>query len=131
MKKIDIVCIIDDDPVHIFVTKKVLELGEMCESIMVFKNGQEAYDKLRAICINGEILPDVILLDLNMPIWDGWDFLDAFTQIPIEKKIIIYIVTSSNDPSDIRKAKSYEQVSNFIVKPITIEKLKIELKSIG
>lgn len=130
MKKIDIVCIIDDDPVHIFVTRKVLELGELCESIMVFRNGLEAFDRLKAICINGEILPDVILLDLNMPIWDGWDFLDAFTQIPIKKKIVIYIVTSSNNPEDTRRASTYQEVSKFIVKPISIEKLKSELKGL-
>lgn len=128
MKKIDIVCIIDDDPTHVFVTKRSLQLGNFCESIMVFRNGKEAFDSLKAICLAGERLPDLILLDINMPVWDGWNFLDEFMQIPIASKIIVYIITSSNNPEDIRRAEQYSLVSNFLIKPITIEKLQAELQ---
>jgi CheY-like chemotaxis protein len=59
-----------------------------------------------------------------MPVMDGWQFLDRFTQIPTQKKIAIYIVTSSIDESDLEKAKTYEKVTNYVVKPISIEKLQ-------
>lgn len=124
MKKIDIACIIDDDPIFVFGTKRIMQLANFCESFMVFRNGKEAYDKLKAIILNNEKLPDLILLDLNMPIWDGWQFLDEFIKIPNDRTITIYIITSSVDPADVEKAKSYDLVSNYIVKPITMVELK-------
>ncbi|MDO7173271.1 response regulator [Mariniflexile sp. AS56] len=127
MSKIDTVCIIDDDPAHVYITKKELKMSGLCETILVYNNGKEAYDRLIDICSNPENLPDLILLDLNMPIWDGWDFLDEFTKIKVEKEILIFIVTSSIDPNDFRRAESYERVSDFIVKPISASKLRVEL----
>ena len=127
MKKVNLTCIIDDDPIFVFGIKKVMELINFSDSIMVFKNGQEALDNLRPIILAKKSLPDVILLDLNMPVLDGWQFLDEFIKIPCPKKIIIYIVSSSIDPEDVLKAKSYREVSDYIVKPITIERLKAVL----
>lgn len=124
MKKIDIACIIDDDPIFIFGMKKIMDVIGFCNSIMVFKNGKEALNNLKAIILANEKLPDVILLDLNMPILDGWQFLEEFIQIPCKKKIVIYVVSSSVDPEDVLRAKSYERVSDYIVKPVSIEKLK-------
>ncbi len=124
MKKVNLTCIIDDDPIFVFGIKKVMELINFSDSIMVFKNGQEALDNLKPIILSKEELPDIILLDLNMPVLDGWQFLDEFIKIPCEKKIIIYVVSSSIDPEDILRAKSYQGVSDYIVKPITIERLK-------
>ncbi|MET3125353.1 CheY-like chemotaxis protein [Arcicella rosea] len=124
MKKIDIACIIDDDPIFVFGTKRLMQLANFCNGFLVFKNGKEAYDNLKTSIIAGEKLPDLILLDLNMPIWDGWQFLDEFIQIPIENAVTIFIVTSSIDPEDIKRAKSYEIVSNYLVKPIKMDDLK-------
>lgn len=124
MKKIDIACIIDDDPIFIFGTKKIMELANFCESFMVFHNGEEALNTLKPIIEAGEeSMPDVILLDLNMPIMDGWEFLDEFIRIPTHKQIVIYIVTSSINPADVERAKSYDKVSNYLVKPISAENL--------
>ncbi|WP_299431762.1 response regulator [uncultured Aquimarina sp.] len=124
MKRIDIACIIDDDPIFVFGIKKVMELINFCEGIMVFKNGQDGLNNLRAIISAKEKLPDIILLDLNMPILDGWQFLEEFIKIPCDKKILIYVVSSSVDPEDVLRAKSYEGVSDYIVKPISVQKLK-------
>ncbi|AXT51208.1 response regulator [Aquimarina sp. BL5] len=124
MKRIDIACVIDDDPIFVFGIKKVMQLINFCEGIMVFKNGQDALNNLRAIISAKEKLPDVILLDLNMPILDGWQFLDEFVKIPCEKEILIYVVSSSVDPEDVLRAKSFDGVSDYIVKPISVAKLK-------
>lgn len=124
MERINIACIIDDDPIFVFGVKKIMELIDFCDSLMVFRNGREALNNLKAIISNKDKLPDVILLDLNMPILDGWQFLEEFIQIPCEKKIIIYIVSSSIDPEDVLRAKSFEGVSDYIVKPVTVAKLK-------
>ena len=123
MKKIDIACIIDDDPIFVFGVKKMMKLANFCESLMIFKNGEEALNNLTAIIDAGKKIPDVILLDLNMPIMDGWQFLDEFTKIESHKLITVYIVSSSIDPRDRNRVKDYENVSNFIVKPISLESL--------
>jgi CheY-like chemotaxis protein len=124
MKKVNMVCIIDDDPIFIFGTKKIMQKSHFCENFMEFHNGKAAYDQLKIDIVTNSTLPDLILLDLNMPIWDGWQFLDEFVKIPNDKPITIYIITSSVDPADTLKAQSYDQVSNYIVKPITVDELE-------
>ena len=59
-----------------------------------------------------------------MPVLDGWQFLDEFMLLPIQKKIAIFIVTSSIDPTDIEMFKKYSVVKDYIMKPLTTEKLK-------
>ena len=118
-KIIKTACIIDDDPIFIFGTKKIMQMSKFCESFIIYNNGQTALEGLHKIIDSGAVIPDIILLDLNMPILDGWGFLAEFVKIPIAKKITIYIVTSSINPVDINRAKNYQTVSNYIVKPIT------------
>lgn len=130
MKKFDLLCIIEDDPTHLFITKKMIEMSGMVTNIMVYKNGKEAYDKLKAIFLSSEILPEIILLDLNMPIWDGWQFLDEFTKIPIKTKIIIYILTSSNSEEDKKMAEKYNLDENYLIKPISLSEIKTVLAEI-
>lgn len=86
MKKIDIACIVDDDPIFVYGAKRMMQLENFCNGFLVFNNGQEALLKLTKLVSSGKNLPDLILLDLNMPIMDGWQFLDRFTQIKVEKK---------------------------------------------
>ncbi|MDG2432159.1 response regulator [Flavobacterium sp.] len=124
MKKINIACIIEDDPIFVFGTKRIMQLSNFSESIVVYENGKEAYEKLRATILANEPQPDVIFLDLNMPIWDGWQFLDEFTKIPNNTSTTIYIITSSVDPADVEKAKKYNVVKRYIVKPITNTELQ-------
>ena len=128
MKKINLACLVEDDPVHIFLSKRYLEMSGYIENIMICQNGKEAYDKLKAIFLAGEILPELILLDLNMPIWDGWQFLEEFVKIPIEKPITIYILTSSINQEDREKAKEYSGINNYVIKPMTLESLVELLK---
>ncbi|KYG71949.1 response regulator [Roseivirga echinicomitans] len=124
MKKIDIACIIDDDPIFVFGAKRMMELADFCNGFMVFQDGRKALDGLSAIVASGNNLPELILLDLNMPVMDGWQFLDEFTKIKTDKKITLYIVSSSIDSEDFNKAETYKVVSNYIVKPITMDALK-------
>ncbi len=125
MKKVDIACIIDDDPIFVFGTKKIMKLANFCNGFLVFHNGEEAINHLRPIIeSNGSKIPDVILLDLNMPVMDGWEFLDEFIKIPCQKKITIFIVTSSIDPQDMERARDYDKINNYLIKPISSEKLQ-------
>lgn len=130
MKKIDLVCIVEDDPVHLFITQKYIILSGYVEKIMVCKNGKDAYETLKLMIKNSVNLPKIIFLDLNMPIWDGWHFLDEFTKIPIKEKITIYILTSSNSEEDLIKAEQYSLKSNYLIKPIEQSQLKKVLEDL-
>jgi CheY-like chemotaxis protein len=130
MRKIELACIIEDDPMHLFLTKKYIELTGLVEKILVCKNGKDAYDTLKALFVNSEKLPQLIFLDLNMPVWDGWQFLDEFTKIPVKEKITIYILTSSIHQEDINRAETYSLTSNYFVKPISQEQMKTLLSEL-
>lgn len=123
MKKIDLAYIIDDDDILVMLVKMLIKQNPLYESSQEFFNGEDAITHLHTIVANGEQLPDVILLDLNMPIMDGWQFLDAFVQLELEKEIPVFIATSSIDPKDIEKSKQYKPVKGYIKKPVKKENL--------
>lgn len=116
--KIHKIWIVDDDKILTYVLKRMLESVNSFENIEVYHNGKEAYDELIKGRNSPELLPDIILLDLNMPVMDGWQFLDVFETMTFNKKIILYIVSSSIDSNDHLSAKNYKAVSDFLVKPI-------------
>lgn len=124
MKKIELACIVEDDPIHLFLTKKYVEITGLVEKILICRNGKEAYDMLKALFTSSEQLPQIIFLDLNMPIWDGWQFLDEFTKIPITQKVTVYILTSSDSADDMKRAERYNLGSNYLIKPISQSQLK-------
>lgn len=115
--------IIDDDKLTVKLMSILISKNEFCEEIKSFYNAQLALEQLKQNSDNHNILPDAILLDLNMPLMDGWQFLDEFIHLSITKNISIFIMTSSIDPADIEKAKKYNVVKNYIEKPITSKKL--------
>lgn len=116
------VFLIDDDDVFVFLTKKIIERSGTDVSLSVFSNGQEGIEYIKEIADKEDLLPDVILLDLNMPVMDGWDFLQAYQEIKFAKHIALYIVTSSISPYEVERAKHIKEVQEFIVKPIAKEK---------
>tara|TARA_R110000868_G_scaffold51116_10_gene162416 strand:- start:1182 stop:1583 length:402 start_codon:yes stop_codon:yes gene_type:complete len=126
-----ITCLIDDDKLSIRLMSMLISKNKFCEEIISFSNPQVALDTLKENCNDPRKLPDVILLDLNMPILDGWQFLDEFILLPLKKDISIFIVTSSIDPSDIEMAKKYDMVKSYIMKPITAKKLEAASELIG
>ncbi|WP_121667330.1 response regulator [Mesonia aquimarina] len=128
MSTLKLTCIIDDDPIYVFGIQKVMDVINFCESTLIFKNGRDALDNLSSIIENNENIPDVILLDLNMPIMDGWEFLDEFIKIPSPKKVYIYVISSSIDPKDVNRVKRYQDVKNYIIKPVGPEQLSTILK---
>lgn len=125
MKKKTIGCVIDDDQIYLFGISRLIELQKLCDGLLIYKNGEEALFGLKAMINSEESLPDVILLDLNMPIMDGWEFLDEFVKIKpvLPKPVTIYVVSSSINPNEIKRAKSISAVSDYVVKPVTAEKL--------
>lgn len=118
MKKIDLVYIIEDDVVSTFLIQKIIDQSNIVEQSLTFANGLEAFNSL----IEQENIPAVIFLDINMPVMDGWEFLEAFDEFPFSKNIPVFILSSSIDSGDIEKSKNYEHVKGFLTKPLTNEK---------
>ncbi|WP_372945254.1 response regulator [Muriicola sp.] len=126
MSKILRTAIVDDDPIVVFGMKLMLkQLGLNLET-HVWNNGQEALEGLMDLVHKEEPLPDVLFLDLTMPIMDGWDFLSALDKAPIpgKKEIKIFVLSSSINPADKERALNKKQVTDFISKPIKEERLK-------
>lgn len=121
---IKLACIIDDDEVYINLIRKIVDIRKLSDNLLVFKNGKEALDYFTAIIenVSKDVFPEIILLDLNMPVMDGWDFLKQFTKVNPPKGIqtTLYIVSSSIDPYEIEKAKSFSMVTDYLVKPIDL-----------
>lgn len=126
MEKLDCICIVDDDEIYTFLLKKTLKKIEMSNNVSICINGQEAIENLKTAVNSNQILPNIILLDINMPILDGWEFLDEYNKIKdkITKPIAIYIASSSISAFDINKAKNHPDVIDFLVKPIEAETLQ-------
>lgn len=124
MKKIELLALVDDDDTFVFITKRIIEKTDYVKEVKVFCNGLEALNYLKENLNSEYKLPDVIFLDLSMPVMDGWQFLDEFSHLESERthKIIIYICSSSISPHDLIKAKKMSSVSDFIIKPVTKDK---------
>lgn len=119
-----IVCLIDDDRIYQFTAQKTIEATQLASHILAFHHGKEAINFIQANQECGETLPDIIFLDINMPEMDGWQFLDAFKAIKhkLSKSIIIYMVSSSVDEYDLRRSSQYQEVTNYLIKPVVKER---------
>lgn len=124
---VEIACIIDDDDMYITLLTKVIDIRNLAKNLLIFKNGQEALDYFVGVFQNLEerAVPQVILLDLNMPIMNGWELLSKLAEydFPALKKSTLYIVSSSINPVDLERSKDFNLVQDFIVKPISPSEL--------
>lgn len=124
MKKIHEICLIEDEPIPIFLSKKFIEKTESVELVTEFMNGKQAYDAMQQRSQNGEPFPDFIFLDINMPVWDGWEFYEEFLKLPESESVQTYILTSSINDEDYQKANLYGLMDNYILKPLSFNKIK-------
>ncbi len=115
MKKINAIYIIDDDPITVFGIRKMLNSVVLCNAISTFGNGKLALDDIIRIIKEEQKLPEVIFLDINMPIMDGWQFLEEFIALPQKEKIRINIVTSSIDSIDKENWEYYNTKTHHII----------------
>lgn len=126
MEKLETICIIDDDEIYQLFTKKSILRLRNDINILSYINGRDAMVDLKAKLELAAPFPDLILLDINMPVMDGWQFMEAFLPIKalVNKEIKIYIVSSSIAPSDKEKAAAYPSITGYISKPMDMNILQ-------
>ena len=127
-RKPPIIALVDDDKVFQLTTLRTIQSAKLTDKILQFENGEEALLFLKEHASETDNLPDYIFLDINMPYVDGWMFLEDYAtlKLNLKKDISIYMVSSSIDPRDVNRAKGNENVREYIIKPVSREKL-IEL----
>ncbi|HSN47309.1 MAG TPA: response regulator [Flavobacterium sp.] len=121
-----IIWIIDDDVIYQTIIKKLIKKSGVFSTNSSFLNGKEAITTLNnTLQNNDDSIPDIILLDINMPVMDGWEFMEEIKTIKsqINKRIIIYIVSSSISLEDKNKSKTFTDIIEYIPKPISLDDL--------
>lgn len=128
---LDTILFIDDDPITLMLCKMVIKKAAFANEIATAKNGEEAlqyFDSLKQTNSGSESnkQPQLIFLDLNMPVMGGWEFLESFSTSNYAdyNKTKVIILSSTIDPEDLEKSKKYPMVLDFLSKPISKEMLE-------
>lgn len=124
-KALDCILLIDDDHVTNFIHTKAIGRSQVQVHVQVAESAQEGLDFITSVSTAEDPLPrpGIILLDINMPGMDGWEFLEAYNKLPETSKaqIIIVMLTTSLNPDDEAKARGYNEVLRFMTKPLRPE----------
>ncbi len=108
--------VVDDNYIDNLVTRRLLELCNFAKNIILTESPTDAIESLR----NGSIVPDVIFLDIRMPLMDGFEFMQEFEKLDISKKNVkIYLLSSSLDPADVQRSSNNGYITQLIHKPLT------------
>ena len=126
-KKINCVLLIDDNPADNYYHHLIIKEMEIAESIMMLESGIDALEYLKK---QGQVAPELIFLDLNMPRMNGWEFIEHYKKLDAAQKAkaIILILTTSANPDDWKRAKEIEEVTGIETKPLNPEMMKNMIK---
>ncbi|MBY5952631.1 response regulator [Algoriphagus sp. NF] len=124
MIQFDAIFLVDDDPINNLINKRLLGKTEVSESILEFLEADLALKKIEEFPQNQQLL---IFLDINMPVMNGWEFLNTYQEKFPERKDEIVILSSSIDFQDRQKALSFNIVSGFLEKPLSLDKINYQL----
>ena len=116
---------IDDDRTTNLITKVIIDGSKMFKNIIIKNDGFYGLEYLQNYNSQDFIIPNLILLDINMPIMNGWKFLDEYKKLPekLKEQIKIVVLTASANILDIQKAESIKEVDGFVNKPFSVAKL--------
>jgi CheY-like chemotaxis protein len=121
MRKLNCILLVDDDNATNMLNSFVLKKMAVSQSVKVVLNGSEALDYLLSITNEGQC-PEFIFLDINMPKMDGWEFMEEYREMKIERqRAKVILLTTSENPDDIEKAAKYPEILEYCNKPLTKE----------
>ena len=127
MMNVDVI-IIDDDPVSVFLHRVVVEKSELTTGPLGFSNGRDALDHLDVRDHRDK--PCLLLLDINMPLMNGWELLEQINLRSYAEHVFVMIISSSVDVNDRKKAKTFKQVVGHLEKPIDVKALRNSLQTL-
>ncbi len=124
MDKVKCILLIDDDETTNFINElMILDMG-VTERLLQAYNGKEGLEILQKHAEDGQCLPDLILLDINMPVMDGFDFLEAYQAMdfPGKRSVVIVMLTTSLNPNDVERVNK-SGIADYVNKPLTEQNL--------
>lgn len=129
MAKLKTILLVDDCQATNFIHRLVIDNYGCAETVVECRDGAQALDYLRS-GVDKHPQPELILLDINMPVMNGWEFLEAYENLPSKQKagVVVVMLTTSQNPDDRSKAEERGLVSEFTLKPLDEEKLEAVLK---
>lgn len=123
MKKFNTIWLIDDDEIFRFSAEQLMEMADFTQEVVSFENGEEALEAINKLLRNEMAAPDLIFLDVNMPVLDGWQFLEELSKVDLPSNFKIYMLSSSSDMADINQVSKYPVVQKYLLKPISLNLL--------
>lgn len=123
MKKFNTIWLIDDDEIFRFSAEQLMEMGDFTQHVVSFENGEEALQAIDKLMRQEMATPDLIFLDVNMPVLDGWQFLDELSKYDLPTDFKIYMLSSSADMADMSQVAKYPVVQKYLLKPISLNLL--------
>lgn len=117
--------LVDDDPINNLINKRLLGKVGISNQIIEFLEGEDALTRIEPLPFEDQIL---IFLDINMPVLNGWEFIEKYNENFPNRQDKIVILSSSIDYQDRQKAKEYQIVSGFLEKPLTLDKIYSQLE---
>lgn len=123
MQALNLILLVDDDEPTNYLHEMLIRENNLAKNVDIVNTGREAIDYLKTKQERSYPCPDLIFLDINMPIMNGWKFLEEYRKLPKEQRgnIVIFMLTTSLNPEDSKKTAEIEEVQGFISKPLTLE----------
>lgn len=129
-KKLNSILLVDDDKDCNFFHQRLINKMEYAENVYIVNNGREAIEFLKST-VNGEHPhPDIIFLDINMPVMNGWEFVEEYQKLSENQKakVMLIMLTTSLNPDDVEQAKKYKDIKGYKNKYLDKETMEEILK---
>jgi CheY-like chemotaxis protein len=122
--KLDTILLVDDDPISNYVTEELIREKALCQKIITVTDGKQGLRYLKETLQKGasENQELLVLLDLNMPMMDGFEFMEELQALQLEQQILVAVLTSSDNHKDISQAGNYPFVA-YLQKPLVMDEI--------